>query len=147
NLLVEDLLDMSRLESGTWRPEREPCAVTDLVALALGLLTAEQDARVIVSVPEGPLMLSADASQMGRVLWNLLDNALKYSDGAVKLSAVSAGDTLTLTVADRGPGLAPGEEEQVFEKFYRGARFRESNVPGSGLGLSVCRALVEAHGG
>jgi two-component system sensor histidine kinase KdpD len=147
NRLVEDLLDLSRLEAGAWQPEREPCAVTDLVALALGLLTPEQDARVVVRVPEDLPAVSADAGQIGRVLWNLLDNALKYSEGPVEVAAAAAGEVLILSVADRGPGLAPGEEEQVFAKFYRGAHFRESSVPGSGLGLSVCRALVEAHGG
>jgi two-component system sensor histidine kinase KdpD len=145
--LVADLLDMSRLEAGAWRPEREPCAVADLISLGLGTLPPEQDARVSVHLPAELPAVSADPGQMSRVLWNLLDNAMKYSEGEVELSADVAGSWVTLSVADRGPGLAPGEEEQVFEKFYRGPGFRERSIPGSGLGLSVCRSIVEAHGG
>jgi two-component system, OmpR family, sensor histidine kinase KdpD len=145
--LVADLLDMSRLEAGAWRPERGPCAVADLIGVALRSLSAEQDARVVVRLPGELPLISVDLSQMERVLWNLIDNALKYSDGAVEVSAAAVGGTLTLSFADRGPGLAPGEDTLVFEKFYRSPRFRESNVSGSGLGLSVCLAIVEAHAG
>jgi two-component system sensor histidine kinase KdpD len=149
NRLVADLLDMSRLEAGAWRTEREPCAVDELVGVALASLPPEEERRIVAKLPaEHPCpTLSVDPTQMGRVLWNLLDNALKYSRGPVELSAERCGGVLVLSVADRGPGLAPGEEALVFDRFYRGARFRESNIPGSGLGLSVCRAIVEAHGG
>jgi len=169
--LVEDLLDMSRLEAGSWRPVREACPVEEWIGVALGTLTPEEDARVSVSLPPDLPAVAVDPTQMERVLGNLLENALKYSDGPVEVAAAvevgaadrggrpiasapgggapahSAARRLALTVADRGPGLAPGEETRVFEKFYRGVRFRESSIPGSGLGLSVCRAIVEAHGG
>jgi two-component system sensor histidine kinase KdpD len=152
--LVEDLLDMSRLEAGAWRTEREACPVEEWVGVALGTLTPEEDARVsIVLSPDLPAV-AVDPPQMERVLVNLLENALKYSSGPVEVAASVEGGRLRLTVADRGPGLAPGEEVQAFEKFYRGAATRprqvpgrESSIPGSGLGLSVCRAIVEAHGG
>jgi len=145
--LVADVLDMSRLEAGAWRPEPGPCAVADLIGVALRSLTPEQDARVRVRLPEELPLISVDLAQMERVLWNLLDNALKYSEGPVDITASAAGGVLKLSVADCGPGLEPGEEAWVFEKFYRSPRFRESSVPGSGLGLSVCRSIVESHAG
>jgi two-component system sensor histidine kinase KdpD len=145
--LVQDLLDMSRLEAGAWRTEREPCAPADLVGIALASLTPQEDARVLVDLPPDSPTVSVDPTQMGRVVWNLLDNALKYSEGAIEVSTSAGEGVLRLSVTDHGPGLAPGEEGRVFDKFYRGPRFRESNVPGSGLGLSVCRAIVEAHSG
>lgn len=145
--LVEDLLDMSRLEAGAWRPEPAPCPVEEWIGVALGSLTPEEDARVALDLPPDLPAVPVDPAQMERVLGNLLENALKYSDGPVEVAAAVEAGELQLTVADRGPGLSPGEEEQVFEKFYRGARFRESSVPGSGLGLAVCRAIVEGHGG
>lgn len=145
--LVTDLLDMSRLEAGAWRPEREACAVEEWIGAALGALSPVEDARVSLLLPPDLPPVNVDPAQMGRVLGNLLENALKYSDGPVEVAARLQGACLALAVRDRGPGLAPGEEERVFEKFYRADRFRESSVPGSGLGLAVCRALVEAHGG
>jgi two-component system sensor histidine kinase KdpD len=83
------------------------------------------------------------------VLHNLVDNALKYSppDAEVELQVRRNGDALLFEVLDRGPGLPPGEEERVFERFYRAPELRESALPGVGIGLSVCRGLVEAHGG
>src|SRR5207253_11264332 len=77
------------------------------------------------------------------------DNALKYSpdDAPVELWVERRDQELVVAVLDRGPGLPPGAEERIFERFYRSPRLRESAVPGMGIGLAVCRGLVEAHGG
>jgi two-component system sensor histidine kinase KdpD len=88
-----------------------------------------------------------DATLLERVLCNLLENAGKYTppDATVTVSAARRGAFLEMAVTDNGPGLPPGQEEAVFEKFMRGER--ESAKPGVGLGLAICRAIVGAHGG
>jgi two-component system sensor histidine kinase KdpD len=82
-----------------------------------------------------------------RVLVNLLENAAKYTppDAIVEIAAQSAGDAMRVTVADNGPGIRPGTEQEIFNKFSRGVR--ESAIGGVGLGLAICKAIVEAHGG
>ena len=84
---------------------------------------------------------------MERVFVNLLENAAKYTPpgSPLAIAAECQGDTVCITLDDEGPGLPPGREEAVFEKFERGAR--ESATPGVGLGLGICRAIVQAHGG
>ena len=82
-----------------------------------------------------------------RVLCNLLENAAKYTPPGARVTiiAVTGGGKLAVTVQDNGPGLPPGREEAIFEKFTRGER--ESPIPGVGLGLAICRAIMQAHGG
>jgi len=88
-----------------------------------------------------------DAVLMERVIGNLLENAAKYTPAGTTISigARADGDTVEFWVADRGPGVPRGKEEAIFKKFERGAR--ESTIAGVGLGLAICRAIVEAHGG
>src|SRR5207248_8908299 len=107
------------------------------------------NARIRVSLDPAVEEVWLDPIQIGQVLHNLLDNALKYSPPAteVELRAAAQAGRLVIEVADRGPGLPAGEEGRVFERFYRGPNQRESAVAGVGIGLSVCRGLVEAHGG
>jgi two-component system sensor histidine kinase KdpD len=80
-----------------------------------------------------------------QALINLLENAAKYSTGPIDISATVRGREVVVEVADRGPGIPPGEETRVFEKFHRAAR--EGGTEGVGLGLTICRAIVSAHGG
>ena len=96
--------------------------------------------------PEVPL-LDLDAALFERVLVNLLENAVKYTPPAtpLQIAAELQGDAVRITVDDDGPGLPPGREEAVFEKFERGSK--EAAAPGVGLGLAICRAIVQAHGG
>jgi two-component system sensor histidine kinase KdpD len=84
-----------------------------------------------------------------QVLHNLLENALKYSpaDSPVHLRASQEVESLVIEVIDTGAGLAQGEEHLIFERFYRAPRWRESSLPGSGIGLAICRGLAKAHGG
>jgi len=99
------------------------------------------------NVPAGLPLVKCDAILIERVLLNLLENAAKYTppDAIVEVIAQSAGDEMRVTVADDGPGIRPGSEQEIFNKFSRGVR--ESAIGGVGLGLAICKAIVEAHGG
>jgi two-component system sensor histidine kinase KdpD len=100
-----------------------------------------------VNLPRDLPLVRFDAVLIERVLVNLLENASKYTPpgSQVILSAAVDADRLKVSVSDNGPGLPAGREESLFQKFTRGSR--ESATPGMGLGLAICRALVEAHGG
>jgi two-component system sensor histidine kinase KdpD len=102
---------------------------------------------VRTSVPPDLPLVRFDAPLLERVLCNVLENAAKYTPPAstVVVDAQAHGDWIELRVTDDGPGLPPGREEAIFEKFTRGER--ESSTPGVGLGLAICRAIVDAHGG
>ena len=147
NALVNNLLDMARLESGRialnlqWQPLEE------VVGSALRGLAALARHRVRVSLPADLPLLQFDAVLIERVLVNLLENAAKYTPAgsAVLVGAAASRQQVEVWVADEGPGLPPGREALIFEKFERGAR--ESATPGVGLGLAICRAIVQAHGG
>ena len=98
-------------------------------------------------VPADLPLVKCDAVLIERVLVNLLENAAKYTppDAIVEVFAQGAGDEMRVTVADNGPGIRPGTEQEIFNKFSRGVR--ESAISGVGLGLAICKAIVEAHGG
>jgi two-component system sensor histidine kinase KdpD len=103
--------------------------------------------RVEVDLDSQLPLIQFDAVLIERVLCNLLENAAKYTPAGsrVRLAAVTSGKDLLISVADNGPGLPKGQEEAIFEKFTRGAR--ESATSGVGLGLAICRAIIEAHKG
>lgn len=149
NRMVGNLLDLSRLEANAWQPNRELNSLTELIGAALDTFSAEDNSRVIVNLPDEPLEVYVDFAQTVQVLKNLIENALKYSaaDRSVTLNAERQGDWVQFDVLDNGPGLPQGEEHLVFEPFYRARQHRESSVPGVGMGLAICRGLVEAQGG
>ncbi|MFN3438641.1 MAG: DUF4118 domain-containing protein [Acidovorax sp.] len=146
--LVNNLLDMARLEAGAvqlnmaWQPLEEVVG-SALAASASAIATHKVD----VHLPDDLPLLQIDAVLMERVLVNLLENAAKYTPvgTAIHIRAQAQSDAVALTLTDEGPGLPKGREELLFEKFERGAR--ESATPGVGLGLAICRAIVQAHGG
>ena len=146
--MVANLLDMARIESGEvrlnlqWQPFEE---VVGSALRASQAILANHDVQTHLA-PELPLV-RFDAVLIERVLCNLLENAEKYthSQSRIVIAARVSGDALEVTVHDNGPGLPAGREEALFEKFARGQR--ESATPGVGLGLAICRAIVEAHGG
>ncbi len=146
--LVENLLEMTRLESGNVRVRREPHALEEPVGAVLHRFGDRLRGRpVTTAIPADLPPVSIDPALIQQVLANLLDNALKYSPEGSPLGISASrggGDDVVVEVGDRGPGLAPGDEGRVFEKFYRGAA---PPAPGSGLGLAICRGIVEAHGG
>jgi two-component system sensor histidine kinase KdpD len=148
NRLVGNLLDMTRLESGAMPVRREWHSLEEVVGAALGRLESRLEGRefAVRLAPGLPLVLIDDVL-IEQVLFNLVENALKYTPagGPIEIGATLADGVLRIEVADRGPGLPPGQEESVFEKFYRGRR--EGDPSGVGLGLSICRGIVESHGG
>jgi two-component system, OmpR family, sensor histidine kinase KdpD len=146
--LVSNLLDMARIESGEvtlnlqWQPLEE--VVGAALEAARGMLQRHQ---LVVNLPRDLPLVKIDAVLIERVLVNLLENVSKYTPpgSTVTLSAQVLADQLKVSVADDGPGLPAGREEAVFQKFTRGER--ESATPGVGLGLAICRAIVESHQG
>ena len=146
--LVANLLDMARIESGQVKLDLQWQAIEEVVGSSLllcGKLLA--DHVVTTRIPATAPLVRFDAVLLERVLCNLLENAAKYTPAGsrVAIAAAVRGEKLALTVDDDGPGVPPGREDAIFEKFTRGER--ESAKPGVGLGLAICRALVEAHGG
>jgi two-component system, OmpR family, sensor histidine kinase KdpD len=141
--VVEQLLDLSRLEAGTAEPHREVWHADELVGQSLTGLGSEAD-RVQLEIPPDAPPVDVDAAQVERVLANLLENALHYSPAGsrVVVRAENGATELRLHVIDRGPGLPAEEREALFKPFRRGASGR-----GSGLGLAIARGFAEANGG
>ncbi len=146
--LVHNLLDMSRLEAGSVPLHREWQPLEEVVGAALARLEGRlQGRRVTTRLPPDLPLVPVDGVLIEQVFANLLDNALKYTPPAspIEIAAWADAGAVTVEVADRGPGFPSGEEERVFAKFYRGRVGGERG--GVGLGLPICRAIVEAHGG
>lgn len=146
--LVSNLLDITRLESGAIDLQTEWVPLEEVVGAALNRRElGPESGRVRIHLPEDLPVVALDPVLMEQVLVNLVDNALKYSPpgSPVDIKAWAAGKSLTFSVADRGPGLAPGEEERIFEKLFRGGA--SAARPGAGLGLAICKGIVAAHGG
>ena len=146
--LVDNLLDMARIQSGEVKLRREWMPMEEVVGTALkSAQAALVQHRIEVSLPRNLPLVEMDATLIERVLYNLLENAGKYTPPGtvVTLAAATVGPDIEVTVSDHGPGIPPGQEETIFEKFTRGSR--ESATPGVGLGLAISRAIVEAHRG
>ncbi|MEP6955265.1 MAG: DUF4118 domain-containing protein [Chthoniobacterales bacterium] len=145
--VVNNLLDMNRLESGVIRPKREWCDLRELLQSAVEIERASLEGREVrFDVPENIALAKVDHTLIEQAVAKLLANAASYTPARlpVELAAEYKADQLMIGVSDRGPGL-PGEAvERVFEKFYRGEGRRSG---GLGLGLSIARGFVEAHGG
>jgi signal transduction histidine kinase len=148
--LIDDLFELSRLEAGDIRWTAERVDVEGLVAEAVEAMRPQADAGAIAVRAELPADLGAahaDPEQLQRVLYNLLQNAVRHTpaDGSVVVRAARTPGAVEIEVADTGPGIPAGERERVFEPFTRGDASRSSD--GAGLGLAIARAIVEAHGG
>jgi two-component system, OmpR family, sensor histidine kinase KdpD len=146
--LVQNLLDMTRLEGGAIRVRTEPCDVHDTIAAALQQLgEAGHGHRISVNISPDLPLVPMDDVLIVQVVVNLLDNAMKYSAASspIEIEAKLDGGRLNIRVLDRGLGIAEHELEKVFEKFYRGSA--PGAPKGAGLGLSICKGLVEAHHG
>ena len=147
NRVVNQLLDMTRIETGVLRPKLEWCEMRELLQSAR---ETERDAlagrEVAISVPETTPLVLVDVSLIEQALGKLLVNAATYSPPGtpIEVAVDFDGSELRISVSDQGAGLRPGDEQRVFEKFYRGDGARTG---GLGLGLSIARGFVEAHGG
>jgi two-component system sensor histidine kinase KdpD len=148
NALVNNLLDMARLESGSVQLNRQWQPLEEVVGTALAVCAPVLTGRPVrVALADDLPLLHLDAVLIERVLVNLLENAAKYTPPgtAIEIGAAAHSDAVLLTVDDHGPGLPRGKEDTIFQKFERGSK--ESATPGVGLGLAICRAIVAAHGG
>ncbi len=148
NRLIGDLLDMTRLESGALRARKAWHSLEEVVGAALVRLEPSLgDRPVQLAIPDDLPLVPLDDVLFEQVVGNLVENAHKYAPEGqpIEISAGLEDGRLRFEVADRGPGLVPGEEQRVFEKFYRGPA--TTGQPGVGLGLTICRGIVEAHGG
>ncbi len=147
--LVAELVFATRLESGGVDPRREWSSVQEIVGSGLARLAEALGKRPFKTIVPGDLpLVRVDPVMMSQVVHNLVDNALRHTpDGtAIEVSAWVTDDSTMIQVRDHGPGLGPGDAPRVFDRFYRGKASGEGR-PGLGLGLTVCRGIVEAHGG
>jgi two-component system sensor histidine kinase KdpD len=145
--LVGNLLEMTKLDSGA-KARKEWCPLEEVVGSALNRLDKILQSRPVnIQLPPDLPAIPMDVVMIEQVLINLFENAAKYtpSESALDVSAAATNESVTIRIADRGPGLAPGDEKKIFEKFYRGKS--SGGASGAGLGLPICRAIVEAHGG
>jgi two-component system sensor histidine kinase KdpD len=144
--LVNNLLELTKLESGHVQVKKEWVPMEEVVGSAVGRMEEQLGDRPLTLnlreawVPLDPVLLE-------QVLLNLLDNALKFSPpgSPIEIEGWTLPGQARLSVSDHGPGFAPGEEARVFDKLYRGSR--SASVPGAGLGLAICRGIIQAHGG
>jgi signal transduction histidine kinase len=149
--LVDDLFELSRLEAGDLDWSIRQVELPQLVDETVAAMCVEADANgvnVATELLPLPRPARADPERLQRVLFNLIQNAIRHTppDGSVTVRAEPAGDWVEIEVADTGPGIPLAQRERLFEPFVRGTGNGESEL-GAGLGLALCRAIVEAHGG
>ncbi|MBZ5634431.1 MAG: DUF4118 domain-containing protein [Acidobacteriia bacterium] len=145
--LVGNLLDMTKFESGGVELRRDLYPLEEIVGTVLQRMEPQLEGRAVsTDLADNLPMVFVDDVLLGQVLWNLLENAAKYTPPGtpLELAASEQAGSVIIEVRDRGPGVPAGEEERIFEKFYRG---KSDGVRGAGLGLPICRAIVEAHRG
>lgn len=149
--LIDDLTDLSLVESGAITLEIEPLnllRVVREVEEALKGKAAEKQVTLVTEVPER-IRLRADRRRLDQILMNIVDNAIKFNrpGGMVLLRAVESGGGVTISVEDTGRGVPPGDEERIFQRFYRTDRGRSRHEGGTGLGLAIVKHLMKLHGG
>lgn len=150
NRLVEDLLMMSRLESGRFEIRREQHNLADVVdSVREGLQRLTSRHRLHINVPENPLPVMVDDCRIGEVLTNLVENAVNYSEEGTQITieANPNGQEVTISVTDEGIGILHEHQPKIFDRFYRVENPRRRHKGGTGLGLAICRGIVESHGG
>jgi signal transduction histidine kinase len=149
--LVDDLFELSRIEAGEIAWTLRQVELKELIGDTVAAMRAPAEQRGVTlgaELPVAAVVAEADAEKIQRVLFNLIQNAIRHTpaDGSVTVRARAAdGGAVEVEVADDGPGIAAADGERVFEAFYRGDAARGED--GAGLGLAISRAIVEAHGG
>ena len=148
--LITQLLDLSRIEAGVLSLDRDwielPSVLVDIIA---NFKELHNGVRIEQEVAEGLPLQYIDANRFIQVIWNLLENAIKYASARfpIKVEVKRAGNGIIVGVIDHGPGIPDREREKVFQHFYRLQRDRGTRTQGSGLGLAICQGIVLAHGG
>ena len=150
--MIEELLDVSRLQSGRLPIDLAPVVLGELVSHAIDKARPTLEASghtVTLRLPDEPIPVFADPLRIEQVVDNLLENAARYSEpgSPIEVSLNAEDGHVLLGVTNVGAGVPAGELEQIFEPFYRGAEAKHRGVRGAGLGLAICRGIVEAHGG
>ena len=148
NMLVGNLLDMSRIESGALKPKREWNILAEIIGSVLTRMKNQTtEHRLELHVPETLPMIPVDYVQMEQVFTNLISNSLKYAppQTIVRIRAEGEGESMHVQVSNQGPQVPPADLERIFDKFYRITD--AERVTGTGLGLSICKGIIEAHGG
>lgn len=148
--LVAQILDVSRIEAGRLDLDCKPSPLAKIVEQAISNLPRTIDrSRIKIELPSDLPPINADKERLEQVILNLLENALKYSpsNGTVFIRAEQSGGQVQVQVRDEGIGVPSEERELLFKKFQRASNARELQLPGTGLGLFICRNIVEAHGG
>jgi signal transduction histidine kinase len=148
---VESLLDFGRMEAGA-RPYRlERLDAGRLVRATVSEFEQETNSKKLVlecAVPDEGPAVNGDREALAQALWNLLDNAVKYSgDSPLVHVEVEAGNQVAIRVRDRGFGIPPSEKDRIFRKFVRGSGAKVHGVKGTGIGLAMVKHIVDAHGG
>jgi signal transduction histidine kinase len=146
--LIDDLFELSRLQVGDLRWSMERVELCELVKETVDAMRRDDVARLIVDVPEELALARAAPEQIQRVLFNLIQNAIRHTpaDGSVTVRAAESDGGVQVEVADTGSGIADGDRDRVFDAFFQGGASARSNGS-AGLGLAISRAIVEAHGG
>lgn len=147
--LVEEYLDISKIESGNVSLQRKPTSLARLISSAVESFALTQREWIIVDLPPSMPDIPADDTTIIRVLYNLIDNAIKYSGDCREIAITGhvKENGIVVTVKDFGAGIAAEDMDKVFEKFYRGKNNATLRRHGSGLGLAIAKGIVEAHGG
>jgi len=147
--LVTEAIQMARIEAGKLQLQRQPVSAALIVDTAMRKFkNRAEDRRITIQIDSSMPAVEADEELISMVLQQLVDNALKYSpsDLPLVISAREEGGSLVVSVTDKGPGIPEHEQSRIFEKFYRGDAYRQS-TPGTGMGLTIAREIVKAHGG
>jgi hypothetical protein len=151
NTLVGDLLMLSRIESGTLRMQSRDVSVREVVDGTLEAVAGQRAADVALDVelPAEPVLVRGDPDQLERVIINLVSNALKFTPpgGRVGITVAEAPEQVRLSVSDTGIGIPEAELPHIFDRFFRSSRSQQKRRPGSGLGLTIAKSIVEQHGG
>ena len=150
--LVSDLLQAAQMNNGQVQLNRLPRVVADIVVDAVEAvrpMARTSGIEVVLDVPEQGPVASVDGPRLRQVLDNLLSNGVKYTEpgGTVTVVLRQVDSTLDISVSDTGIGIAPAELDRLFTRFFRGSQAKKRMTPGAGLGLSIVRSIVEAHGG
>ncbi|MBY6277643.1 two-component system histidine kinase PnpS [Symbiobacterium thermophilum] len=150
--LIDELLDLSRVESGKFRMQRRPTVPAELIAATAARFAQKAEragVQLVTEAPDGLPLINGDPDRLVQVLSNLVENAIKYTPagGRITLSARRDGDGVRIAVADTGAGIPQADLGRIFERFYRVDKARSRATGGTGLGLAIAKHIVEAHGG